>query len=310
MRKAHGLIILALLFFSYLACSEGEPIEGTTPSMSSGSYPIDIIARKKYAVRLSACMGYVLDSKFSLGILWGEGTLYLGELPCVNSATDCREVLGCFDITESSSCPDYGTVCTSDAFGKKCEFFLDHWFEKTIDCTKDRHGNTFCYPWGSDSQCNAGSCGLVTKDGECDGSTWVHCDGQNLYRFDCALAGLDCIETATSAGCGKANDPCETHRCDGTVIVGCSDTVSYVFRKYDCDLFGEHNRCDPVDGCISDYCNDPEKEAWCEGDVAFVCRPGPRTTFDCSTFRGAVCTEIPKGNSIDVACRVPGWPPQ
>jgi len=229
---------------------------------------------------------------FEEGIL-GDGSLtstdsaareaMTAKLSCMGSSRDCEAVLACAGLSaescDSDSVPacdgDTATTCVHLGYGAAT---MDWGRKRTIDCSRDVHGNTECGlitieqvdDWNDETStydyqertignfCHAGACkeGADTCDGDVLVScvtTWLKEDYESNAgpeakllkerRFNCAKYGMICDESFSGATCRQpdAQMTCTTDYCDGSTLIACSGGVpSYAV---DCGSFHSDFEC-------------------------------------------------------------------
>ena len=131
-----------------------------------------------------------------------------------------------------------------------------------------------------------GSCGRITPEGDCMGSTAVWCDGDALASARCegaetcgwddAAGGYRCVGSDPCGGVSAAGE------CRDNVAVWCERGE---VRRRDCTPCDEVcGTVDEVGGayCQSDPCAGVDYLGECRGDVAVWCQDGSIETRDCA----------------------------
>lgn len=307
-----GVLLLATVL---LACSG----KGAAPGVLGKDIPIESFAPK--LTQLSRCLGQshlsevVVDSFAVAQHLGGESHEALRQrLECFSSASDCGDFFECYGLQEEADC-DLSTFvweCDADAVITCAKMPDGSGRVRRIPCVSYGELNPLCImAYDELPLCGAGSC-VEEDEVQCDGDIASSCFLGVALRTDCSAQGLSCFDGSEGtgwAGC-RTDIPCTTPRCDGTLLIPCTD--GYEGAPTDCSWFDRYMSCvleggnDESPGTAMCGFDDPAEECddgfgaevgpYCEGAVAHICVLGAWLEVDCSTFMDSNC-EVSTGDA-------------
>jgi hypothetical protein len=295
MRKAHLAFLIPSLSI-ITGC--GAPV-----STSNGAAACIVIgACIDLFSNTSACtqgISSVNDPAFA--DLAGAGAnLTPAQINCIAGAgSDCVRAKACLDngmtpapcSGSSSTCMGNFKVTCSPAAGSN-----GNNGQSVFDCSTLGPGYT-CVAANGNVDCGTASCGGGNAT-QCNMNTLQECNNGILRQVDCMHFSSTCVTTTIATvsvshcrgagpGCSQqstSNNPLAAIRCDGSVLVSCSDGQE---ARYDCSQLGLN--CMPgygtgVFGCRAGNTCDPNNfTATCAGNVLTFCNQGRIDTFNCGS---------------------------
>lgn len=217
------------------------------------------------------------------------------EVNCIaNAGSDCAAAKRCLAGGNTpATCSGAATSCVGNTW-QQCNAAAGSAGNQgiqTYDCSS--HGE-MCVTNNGNTDCGFGTCsgGAAT----CMGNVVQSCNNGILQETDCAKIDATCNPQVTAhcrgngAACSKGPLGDTTLRCDGSVLVSCSDGQE---SRSDCGRF--NLGCFPgvgnnAFGCAAGNDCDPNNfSATCVGTKLTFCNKGVMQTVDCKTSGFAAC---------------------
>jgi hypothetical protein len=155
-----------------------------------------------------------------------------------------------------------------------------------------------CFTNGANTNCGFGTCSgggsmCVTPDGTAGGNLVQTCQQGITERQDCGAIDASCNPSGIFGPHCRGNGPaCSGNgslRCDGTVLVSCSDGQE---SRQDCSKFGLG--CFGKTGggfdCLAGTECDPNQSPTCMGNTLQFCNKGKSQKFDCAGAGFSSCS--------------------
>lgn len=219
------------------------------------------------------------------------------QVNCIASAgTDCAKAKACLDngmtpaacSGNSESCMGTFIVSCSAATGSN-----GNNGQSVFDCSTLGAGYT-CLAANGAVACGTATCGGGNPT-QCMGNIIQGCKNGIFEQVDCATFSSTCVTAGLEAHCrgsgascstnATANNPAAAIRCDGSVLVTCSDGQE---ARYDC---GRQNLgCFPNPGGNGGFdcyagsdCDSTTFTSTCSGNTLTFCNKGKIDTFNCGS---------------------------
>jgi hypothetical protein len=216
------------------------------------------------------------------------------QVNCIAGAgTDCNKAKACLDngmtpapcSGNSSTCMGNFIVSCSPATGSN-----GNNGQSVYDCSQLGPGYT-CVASNGNVDCGTASCGGGNPT-QCAANVLQDCRNGILHQVDCTHFSATCVATlgvshcrGAGPGCSQsptAENPAAAIRCDGSVLVTCTDGQE---ARYDCSRLGLS--CLPssnnaVLGCRAGSMCDPNNfTSTCAGNTLTFCNQGRIDNFNC-----------------------------
>ncbi|MGZ3406501.1 MAG: hypothetical protein ACXVAN_08680 [Polyangia bacterium] len=227
------------------------------------------------------------------------------QVNCIAAAgSDCAKAKQCLaNGMTPATCSGNARSCTGNVW-QQCTATAGSGTNMGIqlyDCSSvgemcvTNNGNTDC-GFGT---CSGGAATCVTPDGTAGGNLVQSCNNGILQRQDCGRFDSSCNPSGilgahcrgNGAACSKGPLGDTTLRCDGTVLVSCSDGQE---SRYDCgkDNLGCFSGVGGnAFGCAAGADCDPRNfSATCVGTKLTFCNKGLVQTADCGAAGFASCS--------------------
>jgi hypothetical protein len=259
---------------------------------------------RRALLQVNACTGDSLagDSLFLLLLTGVVGDMASADIPadfgsmatCLKAAADCPTVLTCIGYDPTQACdPNTFAQTCEGTVRVNCEALRNGMaLPNREDCAVNGGLNTQCSVDSSGyASCIAGSC--AAPGDSCDGAAIAFCDGADLQLESCG-PHQTCTSDADGAQCvdDGGGVACEATRCEGNILVNCSD--GFEGFRIDCAKALPGTTCTTLGG--GPICGMPEAqrvcthgEQACNGAVAQVCVGGAWIDFDCATWLNGTC---------------------
>jgi hypothetical protein len=305
--------LVALVWLCVAGCDE-EVKEQVSPGPSG---------LEAFLVRYSACGAMGADGALAAGLLpytlhlAGSGSFpgYAAIIDCGSNADDCEAFLHCLNGgTKLGACsgPSDPAHCDGTSLVRCVEHLPGdyHWYESPCEDWLNT-GDEACVETATSAGCGQESCKPGTPP-RCEGEVSYACVDGVDQPLDCAAFEMTCVEDT-----GRCLPPGLDCPQMGTVCLG-----DHLYRcvsgqpvfDLDCAWLFPGATC-VESPAIGAFCGEPGDSSpaylfheSCEGDVARLCSGRFCRTFDCSTFLGAACVDLP-GAGGNVRCLAPDWTP-
>jgi hypothetical protein len=238
-------------------------------------------------------VSYINDPAFARAI--GQvSDISPAQVNCIAGAgTDCTKAKACLDngmtpaacSGNSSTCMGNFIVTCSAATGSN-----GNNGQSVFDCSTLGAGYT-CIASNGNVDCGTASCGGGNPT-QCAANILQDCSNGVLHPLDCAHFSATCVTTVGIAHCrgvgpgcsqqATPNNPLAAIRCDGGVLVTCTDGQE---ARYDCGQLGLSclpSSSNGVLGCRAGKDCDPGTfTSTCVGNTLTFCNQGKIDTFNC-----------------------------
>lgn len=219
---------------------------------------------------------------------------------CLRDARSCTEVAACTGTgVWTEPCPKPGA---SGCVGNKvvyCDILPNYFLDcatrgaPCVDGVVDLGG--VVYEVGF---CGVPTCDTPTESWVCDGTKRVLCANGSAEVDDCALQGLECIDRADGAICGRRSNGCTPA---GSATCSSATAAEYCGEDgrviaLDCAPLGFTCQVAPRQkhgvACLAPACPPADAEQCfeeCDGPVAHLCVGGQRLSIDCTSHGFQTC---------------------
>ncbi|MDB4971420.1 MAG: uncharacterized protein JWN44_7109 [Myxococcales bacterium] len=228
------------------------------------------------------------------------------QVNCIAGAgSDCTAAKRCLAGGQTPAvCTGNSQSCQGNTF-QQCTDFAGSGGNKgiqTYDCTTS---GQMCVANNGTVDCGYGTCAggtsatCVAADGSPNGNQVQRCSNGIVQREDCARIDASCNPSGIGGAHCRGNGPAcanpsfnnNTLRCDGSVLVSCSDGQE---SRYDCNRINLNCYNNPNGtgyGCFAgNECDPNNYTATCVGLTLKFCNKGKVQTADCGSAGFASCS--------------------
>jgi hypothetical protein len=220
--------------------------------------------------------------------------------PCLRDARSCADVAACTGTgVYTGPCPKPGASGCVDNKVVYCDILPNYFLDcasrgaPCLDGVVDLGGASYEVGY-----CGAPTCANPTENWVCDGTKRVLCANGSAEIDDCAVRGLECIDKADGAICGRRSNACAPAG-GGTCVTGnsgryCDEDGRTI--DLDCAPLGFTCQVAPKQShgvaCLAAACTAADADLCfeeCDGPMAHLCVGGQRLSIDCTSHGFQTC---------------------